>query len=514
MHGQRKPIINTVIKQIAVVEQGHRGGALRHLSGAGTIRYPYFKLRPSFRDHKDSWLRPRRRRRLHRHHLALGLLVGAGSIAAALVVRTTASVASIPDLNEPARVATEYPLPKNRTDPPRFQSDERDTASAELSAPLADTDSSALAEVGNWKAHVVAPGDNLSLILQSLGVPQATVAALMTTGGDVHTLRNLRPGQLLYVRIEDGVLEGLRYDIDALNRLEVDRTTSGYAASKIEHPSERIQDVAQGTIESSLYMAAQAAGLSDRMVLELAEIFGWDIDFTLDLRPGDRFSVVYEEIHSRGERIGDGPILAAEFVNRGKVLRAVRYTDTTGRGDYYTPAGHGLRKAFSRNPLPITRITSRFNPNRLHPIFRTRRPHRGVDYGAPTGTPVRATGDGVVVSAGRKGGYGNAVVLQHGKSYRTLYGHLSRFASGMRAGRRVRQGDVIAYVGATGWATGPHLHYEFQINGVHKDPLKVELPKSQPIPEGELASFKATAVPLLAALDAMGGASHAAAATP
>lgn len=427
------------------------------------------------------------------------------------MVRTTASVASIPEVNELGRVATDYPLPGIGGDAPSFQSDQRAADAVVDPAPLA-TDDTELVEPEQWDTYVVAAGDNLSLILGNMGVPQATVAALMTNANAAGTLRNLRPGQTLNVRIEAGVLEGLRYDIDALNRLEVDRTTDGYTARKIEHPSERVQDVAHGVIESSLYMAAQTAGLSDRMVLELAEIFGWDIDFTLDLRAGDRFSVVYEEIHSRGERIGDGPILAAEFVNRGKVLRAVRYTDAAGRSDYYTPAGNGLRKAFSRNPLPVTRITSRFNPNRLHPIFRTRRPHRGVDYGAPTGTPVRATGDGVVVSAGRKGGYGNAVVLQHGKSYRTLYGHLSRFAPGIRAGRRVRQGTVIAYVGATGWATGPHLHYEFQINGVHKDPLKVQLPESQPIPASELASFQAASVPLLAALDAMGGTSQTAAA--
>jgi murein DD-endopeptidase MepM/ murein hydrolase activator NlpD len=351
--------------------------------------------------------------------------------------------------------------------------------------------------------HLVTPGDNLYLVLTRLGVAPATVAALMEAQGDTRPLQNLRPGRELLVDVRNGVLESLRYEIDPLAAVHVVRAGDSYRAQLVEQPSQRVQRTVYGTIENSLYLAAQDAGLSDPMILAVADLFGWDIDFTMDLQPGDRFAVVLEEVHSRGVKVRDGAILAAEFMNRDRVLRAVRYTDASGRSAYYTPEGRSLRKAFSRNPLPVTRITSRFNPNRLHPIFKTRRPHRGVDYGAPTGTPVRATGDGVVAYAGRKGGYGNALILQHGKSYRTLYGHLSRFAPGMRAGRRVRQGELIAFVGATGWATGPHLHYEFQVNGVHKDPLRVALPPAPEVPAAELARFRALASPTLAELDAV-----------
>ena len=365
----------------------------------------------------------------------------------------------------------------------------------------------------SWRVHGIRPGENLSLILAGMGVSATQVAALAEADA-TRVLRNLRPGQQLSVQLDENGVAALRYDVDALKRLEMSRAPTGFTQRLIEQPTEHIQALATGTITSSLYAAAQSAGLSDRLVMELAEVFGWDIDFTLDLRAGDRFTVVYEQVHARGEHVSDGPILAAEFVNKGRVLRAVRFTNAAGRTDYYTPTGQGLRKAFNRNPLPVTRITSRFNPNRLHPIFRTRRPHRGVDYGAPTGTPVRATGDGVVVSAGRKGGYGNAVVLAHGRSYRTLYGHLSRFARGLHSGQRVRQGQLIGYVGATGWATGPHLHYEFQVNGVHKDPLRVQLPHSEPIADGELPRFSAGAAPWLAALDSTGSASVARAPGP
>ncbi|HCO44439.1 MAG TPA: peptidase M23, partial [Gammaproteobacteria bacterium] len=221
------------------------------------------------------------------------------------------------------------------------------------------------------------------------------------------------------------------------------------------------------------------------------------------LQPGDRFAVVYNEISVDGEKVRDGDILAAEFVNRGKVLRAVRYTDPNGRTGIYKPDGSSLRKAFNRNPLPVTRITSRFNPNRVHPIFKTVRPHRGVDYGAPTGTPVRVTGDGRVAFAGRQRGYGNVIIIDHGRGIRTLYAHLSRFAPKLSAGQPVEQGKVIGYVGSSGWATGPHLHYEFQVNGKTKDPLTVALPQAQSLPDAYKRHFTSQTARWVAALDAL-----------
>lgn len=427
-------------------------------------------------------------------------------------MRTTASVASIPELDGAETVVSVYPLP--RTDAPDFALEQLERPAV---APVPDTaspdarstpaDPSAVAgqnrSEGDWKRHVVVAGDNLSLILQRMGVTSTTVHAVMSAQGDATALRKLRPGQTLAARLGDDGLEALRYEVDALTTLQVVRADGGFAADRVQRPSERVETAAHGVIQSSLFIAAQGAGLSDRLIMQLAEIFGWDVDFTLDLRPGDHFSVVFEEIHAGGDKVADGNILAAEFNTRGRRLRAVRFEGAPGKADYYSPEGKSLRKAFNRNPLPVTRITSRFNPNRLHPIFKTRRPHRGVDYGAPRGTPVRATGDGTVVHAGRKGGYGNAVVLEHGKTYRTLYAHLDRYASGVRTGSRVRQGQLIGYVGATGWATGPHLHYEFQVNGVHKDPLTVALPTALPIAVEDRLAFEQASAPLLAALDAV-----------
>ena len=295
----------------------------------------------------------------------------------------------------------------------------------------------------------------------------------------------------------------LDLEIDPLNKLEVRRDFDGYSALLHTRPTQTVQTQAAGVINSSLYMSAQQAGLSDRLILELAEMFGWDIDFTQDLQPGDRFAVIYNELTLDGEKVRDGDILAAEFVNKGKVLRAVRYTDPDGRVAVYKPDGSSMRKAFSRNPLPVTRITSRFNPNRLHPIFKTVRPHRGVDYGAATGTPVQATGDGQVTFAGRQGGYGNVVIVDHGRGNRTLYAHLSRFAPKMRVGQRVNQGQIIGYVGSTGWATGPHLHYEFQVNGQTKDPLTVALPNAQPLPDTYRRHFLTQTSGWVAKLDAL-----------
>ncbi len=235
--------------------------------------------------------------------------------------------------------------------------------------------------------------------------------------------------------------------------------------------------------------------------MELAAIFGWDVDFALDIRAGDSFTVVYEELYLNGEKLRDGDILAAEFNNRGKRYRAIRYQDPRGRTEYYSPDGKNMRKAFLRTPVAFTRISSRFSLGRKHPILHHIRAHKGVDYAAPRGTPIKATGDGKIVFRGRKGGYGNTIIIQHGGRYSTLYAHMSRFARSLRTGRRVRQGQVIGYVGSTGLATGPHLHYEFRINGAHHNPLTVRLPDASPLPRKYRRNFKASTAPYLAQLD-------------
>ncbi|HEB99883.1 MAG TPA: M23 family peptidase [Thiotrichales bacterium] len=293
----------------------------------------------------------------------------------------------------------------------------------------------------------------------------------------------------------------MRYERNRLERLLVSRAADGFKAEVIERAPERATAHATATIDSSLFLAAQKAGLSDNLTMELAGIFGWDIDFALDIRRGDRFTVIYEELFLDGEKIGNGDILAAEFVNQGHVYRAVRYTDASGRTSYYAPDGHSMRKAFLRTPVAFSRISSRFSLGRKHPILNRIRAHKGVDYAAPYGTPIKATGDGKVIFIGRKGGYGKAVILRHGSRYTTLYAHMSRFARGLHSGSRVRQGQVIGYVGKSGLATGPHLHYEFRINGVHRNPLTVKLPAAAPIDRRYRADFEQKSRTLLAQLD-------------
>jgi murein DD-endopeptidase MepM/ murein hydrolase activator NlpD len=400
---------------------------------------------------------------------------------AVLVARTAESLASIPErLNAPA-VERPYPLPEVEAVP--------------------DVTLERLDEA--WLEHRIRPGESFFQAMRAMGFGPGTVQSVMDAGQQARSLLDLKPGQVLRANAADGELLALDLEIDPLNKLEVRRDFDGYSALLHTRPTQTVQTQAAGVINSSLYMSAQQAGLSDRLILELAEMFGWDIDFTQDLQPGDRFAVIYNELTLDGEKVRDGDILAAEFVNKGKILRAVRYTDPDGRVAVYKPDGSSMRKAFSRNPLPVTRITSRFNPNRLHPIFKTVRPHRGVDYGAATGTPVRVTGDGQVAFAGRKGGYGNVVIVDHGRGNRTLYAHLSRFAPKMRVGQRVNQGQVIGYVGSTGWATGPHLHYEFQVNGQTKDPLTVALPNAQPLPDAYRRHFQTQTSGWVAKLEAL-----------
>ena len=256
------------------------------------------------------------------------------------------------------------------------------------------------------------------------------------------------------------------------------------------------------TINQSLFAASQQIGLPDEVTLRLAQIFQWDIDFVLDLRKGDQFSLLLEEQYIDGKFIGYGKILAAEFVNQGSRYRAVYYADTDGNGSYYGESGQSLHKAFLRAPVEFSRISSNFSAARFHPIEKRMMPHRGIDYVAPTGTPVLASGDGRILKATRTEPNGNFIVIDHSGNIETKYLHLSRFASGIAAGSRVRQGQVIGYVGSTGWATAPHLHYEFLVGGVHQNPRTVPLPKADPISRRERARFESQALPLLTELDA------------
>nr|VFK18581.1 MAG: Murein DD-endopeptidase MepM and murein hydrolase activator NlpD, contain LysM domain [Candidatus Kentron sp. LPFa] len=351
----------------------------------------------------------------------------------------------------------------------------------------------------------VRAGDNLSTIFQRFGLPQSQLHAIMNAGKDTRRFRNLRPGQTLEFDLaEDGAIRRILYRSNDETALEVAsrKGGAGYLAKTIIEDLERRITLSSGIIDRSpLFIAGQRAGLSDKTIMEMVGIFAWDVDFALDVRPGDRFSVIYEQLYKDGEKIRNGKILAAEFVNRGKTFRALRYKNDKGEANYYTPSGRGMRKAFLRTPVEFSRISSRFQLRRMHPVLNKIRSHRGVDYAAPRGTPVKATARGKVTVVGRKGGLGKAIFIQHQGKYTTVYGHLHKYARGIKRGKTVRQGQVIGYVGSTGLATGPHLHYEFRIRGVHKDPLKVKLPQSLPIEARYRPDFRRKTKNLIAKLD-------------
>ncbi|HXY96802.1 MAG TPA: peptidoglycan DD-metalloendopeptidase family protein, partial [Steroidobacteraceae bacterium] len=300
---------------------------------------------------------------------------------------------------------------------------------------------------------------------------------------------------------KDGALFGLQRRLNDAQTLQVTRAGDGLKADVVDNPLEIRTRTVGGRIYSSLFEAVEDAGAHDQTAVALADIFGWDIDFVLDVRPGDSFVVTYQQLWRDGQYLKDGPVLAASFVNQGREYRAVRYTDPVGNASYYAPDGRSMRKAFLRAPLEFSRVSSGFNSARMHPILNRIRAHKGVDYAAPVGTPVRAAGDGVIRFAGVMGGYGNLIEIQHTHSITTVYGHLSRFARGMRPGTHVTQGAVIAYVGMTGLATGPHLHYEYRVNGVFKNPQTVVLPSAAPIDPALSADFRAHTEPLLRSLD-------------
>jgi len=347
----------------------------------------------------------------------------------------------------------------------------------------------------------VSPGDTLSTLFEGAGLGQTPLLRMLEVPAFRRAGRALRPGQTLIVTLDEaGAPRALAYHRSEGETLHLEREGAGYQARTETKEAERRQRFVAGTIRDSLFASASRAGLSDGLVMEMVGIFGWDIDFALDIRRGDRFAILYEELWRDGERVGDGAILAAEFTNQGRTVRAVRYTDADGRNDYYTPDGRSMRKTFMRSPVEFTRISSGFG-NRKHPILNRMRRHDGVDYAARSGTPIRATGEGRVVFAGRKGGYGNTLVIRHAGRYTTLYAHMSGFARGVYGGARVDQGQTIGYVGQSGLATGPHLHYEFRVNGVHRNPVTVDLPRADPIDPEHRAAFEARAEPLLSRMD-------------
>ncbi|BED88178.1 MULTISPECIES: peptidoglycan DD-metalloendopeptidase family protein [unclassified Pseudoalteromonas] len=345
--------------------------------------------------------------------------------------------------------------------------------------------------------HQVKNGDNLAIIFKRAGFSAQTLHKLINTNAETRKLTKIHPGEILsFATAENGDLAQLRYVISKTDTLFVTLNDEGNYDTSIDSKEiETLSKTAGGEISSSFWTSAIAAGLSERQIMNFADIFGWDVDFANDIRKGDQFGLIYESHYVDGEFIGTGKIIAAEFINQGQRYAAIRHTD----GNFYTPEGRSMKKAFLRAPVNFKYISSSFNPRRLHPVTGQVKAHRGIDYAARTGTPVVASGNGKVIKAGYSKYNGNYVFISHGTQYVTKYLHLNKKL--VKTGQKVKQGDKIGTVGSTGRVTGAHLHYEFLVNGVHRNPKTVKLPKSEPLPRSELAKFKPIAENFIAQLE-------------
>lgn len=369
------------------------------------------------------------------------------------------------------------------------------------------------ASTSRWVNLTIKQGDNLARIFQRNKLPAADLQNIVDLGKPVASLKKILPGQELGFKItSSGELLAIRYKKNAFDTLLINRQGQNFVANWQSATPETIIAFEAAAITKnnpSLYHAGKAAGLSDNIIMKLSHIYQWDISFALDLRAGDSFSVMFEEIYVDGKLVKEGSIIAATFTNMGKRHEAVRYTDIAGHSDYYTPEGLSMRKAFLRDPVHFSHVSSSFNLRRLHPIHKKVMPHRGIDYAAKRGTPVLASGDGKVTIRRQNNASGRYIVIQHGEQYTTKYLHLSAFGKGIKPGRSVKQGQTIGYVGATGWATAPHLHYEFLVAGVHRNPKTVSLPKALPISKDELKRFRDSVSPVLARLESISGKGYA-----
>lgn len=351
-------------------------------------------------------------------------------------------------------------------------------------------------------AYEIQAGDTISDILSKYDTNKTIFQRGLTSAAWGNRLNSIRPGEVLNLRFSpDETLEELVYSPSKIETIKFYRTDSGYKGQKLVRKPERRIMFAHGTINSSLFLDGKKAGLSEKLIVQLAKIFAWDIDFSRNIHPDDQFTLIYEKLYIDGEEYDTGNILAAEVVTSGQTFRAIRYVDSQGLVNYYDPEGNNLRKAFLRAPVEFTRISSRFSPRRRHPVLNRVRAHKGVDYVAAKGTPVRATGDGKIHYMGTQRGFGHFIVIRHQQKYSTLYAHLLHFDKKLKNAATVKQGQIIGYVGKSGLASGYHLHYEFRINKVHRDPLKVSLPNAPSIEKTQLAEFKRNINNLLNQLD-------------
>lgn len=350
--------------------------------------------------------------------------------------------------------------------------------------------------------HTIKSGDNLATLFKKHNISSTVLHHLVHNTKHGKQLKKIRVKQELQFRFdENGEFLSLTLVRSKLESLRYSASENQYDSEVIKKAFEKRPKMVSVSISDSLFLSATREGLTDNLTMRIANLFAWDIDFALDIRKNDSFTVLYNEHYLDGEKIENGQILAAKFINQKDTHYAFFYDDTEKYEGYYDEKGYSKRKAFLRTPVAFSRISSRFSLGRKHPILNRIRAHKGVDYAAPRGTPIKSVGDGKIIFKGRKGGYGRVLQVQHGSRYMTVYAHLNSYNRKIRQGSRVKQGQTIAYVGSSGLATGPHLHYEFRVNGVHRNPLTVKLPKTNPLPKKYQAAFKQDAQRLIARLE-------------
>ncbi len=352
-----------------------------------------------------------------------------------------------------------------------------------------------------WRNDRVQRGDTVAALLSRLNVTDVAAVNYLVGTAEAASFRTLAVGREAQAETNThGELISLRYLDNDDAQVLVSKQNGEFQTEIVAAQLEKRLFVRTGEIKTSLYAATDAAGMPESAANQLTELFGGDIDFHHDVKPGDKFTVVYEMDYNNGALVNTGHIQAAEFVNQGHSYRAVYFSKDGKTGGYYTPEGKNVEKAFLRSPIEYSRVSSGFSGSRMHPVLNKIRAHKGVDFAAPVGTPIKATADGVVAFAGRENGYGNVIKMEHQNRYSTVFGHLSRFATGLRSGQRVKQGDIIGYVGMTGLTSGPHLHYEFKIDGQQRNPMSVALPSAQPISGTYKTAFRSVATDFVARL--------------
>lgn len=353
-----------------------------------------------------------------------------------------------------------------------------------------------------WRNERIQRGDTVAEVLSRMNIDDEVASSYLRGAPEAAYLRKIPAGKDVQAETDSaGNLMSLRFLNENGAQVVIEKKDGKFQAKTLAAQMEKRLFVRTGEIKTSLYAATDAAGMPDAAAHQLIELFSGDIDFHHDLRRGDKFTVMYEMQYSNGALVSTGRIQAAELINKGQTYRAVYFQTDAQHGDYYTPEGKSVRKAFLRSPIEFSRVSSGFTTSRFHPVLNKWRAHKGVDFAAPTGTRVKVTADGVVEMVGKQNGYGNVIMVNHQGRYNTVYGHLSRYASGLHKGQRVAQGEVIGYVGMTGLATGPHLHYEFKVNGQQHDPLRVALPDAKPISAAQMAAFQPVADNFTANLD-------------